>query len=870
MTRPTTDAIRRTRTLRPRATFSATPLAGLTGGFVVGAPGDDLSGSDGGAGYRFDLATGDCETIYEVSGLTDAALGTSIATDGTQVLIGAPDAKVSDQTVGKAFLFNLTGGTPTQNWTGPNLSDFGRSVALLGDNAYVGAPSEEIVSDLAGKVHVYNRTSGAPQTDLLNPARISGEAGDFGLAAAGGQVTHAYAIDPDDVTISVDLIDEDGTHYAVVEKDVRITLSLLTWDPDGVTDASFEGSGDWDDASAWLDMATSTRYQWDPQWATRPVEFIGNGGTVNVNANVTVENMDFEIGGYTLSGANTLTLTGGAITTGFLPVEISTPISGSAGLEKRGIGELILSGTNTLTGSTTVTEGELRVDGSLASSPVTVLDGVLSGTGAVGDLTIEYGLLEPGGSAIGTLSTGDLALSTRSTLEMYLGTSTNDLIDVTGTVDLGDAILSLAGMRSNLDSEVLVLIDNDGADAVAGTFSGLREGATVECGGVLYLVTYKYDADTATRDTGNDVALVDVVYLAAPASVSATLYQNNYNQILATWTDTATETNFEIERNWNGVGWEAVATVGQDVTSYVDTGLQEYSSYRYRVRALDDQNPDAVSEWTTLDLQSAVVTGISSAVGADYDNDGLDNTVEDTNGTDPLHFDTDGDGLPDGWEAANLFDPLDDDENNNDYSDYDDDADSDGLTNGQEYNRGTDPRVGDSDGDGVSDYVEAGQGSDPTDASDDGLAPPEDMISRHQLTVGDALYNEGHSPSEWWAIDVGDTRYVQPGYYMVGGDLYFFETGETYPITLEHLSTDPSFLEYNGPPGLMSPWYPQGAKYLPNYDWGSVGRARRASTIRCRISSRTFRRWHRRSGPSRPTSTSCSSNTIGVSSANPT
>ena len=152
-------------------------LAGLTGGFVVGAPGDDLSETDGGAAYRFDLTTNNCETIYEASGLPGAALGTSIATDGTQVLVGAPDAEISNQIVGKAFLFNLAGGAPTQEWTGPNLSDFGRSVALLGDNAYVGAPLEQLTSDLAGKVHVYNRTSGAQQNGIERPGRLTGEPG---------------------------------------------------------------------------------------------------------------------------------------------------------------------------------------------------------------------------------------------------------------------------------------------------------------------------------------------------------------------------------------------------------------------------------------------------------------------------------------------------------------------------------------------------------------------------------------------------------------------------------------------------------------------------------------------------------------------
>jgi len=53
---------------------------------------------------------------------------------------------------------------------------------------------------------------------------------------AGGLVTHTYAVEPGGVTISVDLVDEEGTYYAVAEKQLGVTRGL-TWDPDGVTDS---------------------------------------------------------------------------------------------------------------------------------------------------------------------------------------------------------------------------------------------------------------------------------------------------------------------------------------------------------------------------------------------------------------------------------------------------------------------------------------------------------------------------------------------------------------------------------------------------------------------------------------------------------
>ena len=59
------------------------------------------------------------------------------------------------------------------------------------------------------------------------------------------------------------------------------------------------------------------------------------------------------------------------------------------------------------------------------------------------------------------------------------------------------------------------------------------------------------------------------------------------SQINLTWQDnSATETEFRIERSLNGVdGWQEIAVVNANVTTYQDTGLQRDTTYYYRVRA---------------------------------------------------------------------------------------------------------------------------------------------------------------------------------------------------------------------------------------------------------------------------------------------
>jgi hypothetical protein len=50
---------------------------------------------------------------------------------------------------------------------------------------------------------------------------------------------------------------------------------------------------------------------------------------------------------------------------------------------------------------------------------------------------------------------------------------------------------------------VITLIDNDGTDAVSGTFAGLPQNAVVTAGGARYRISY-------TGGTGNDVTLTVV------------------------------------------------------------------------------------------------------------------------------------------------------------------------------------------------------------------------------------------------------------------------------------------------------------------------------------------------------------------------
>lgn len=70
-------------------------------------------------------------------------------------------------------------------------------------------------------------------------------------------------------------------------------------------------------------------------------------------------------------------------------------------------------------------------------------------------------------------------------------------------------------------------------------------------------------------------------------------------------------------------------------------------------------------------------TGPGSGASADFDGDGLSNSLELTYGTNPFNPDSDGDGMTDGWEVAYGLNPL--------ANDASGDPDSDGYTNLDEF-----------------------------------------------------------------------------------------------------------------------------------------------------------------------------------------
>ena len=177
-------------------------------------------------------------------------------------------------------------------------------------------------------------------------------------------------------------------------------------------------------------------------------------------------------------------------------LDVGTDTAGTAGFQ----GSVGTVHVTTL-GAQTGAGGRIQEGIDLAGTTVKINSGTYAETPSTAAKAIT---LAPGASPGQVVLNGDLTLDANDMLAFELnglvaGTDYDQLV-VNGMVTLGGATLTLSATFTYADCAMLTLIDNDGMDAVSGTFNGLANGATVVIGGQSFKILYN-------GGDGNDVVL---------------------------------------------------------------------------------------------------------------------------------------------------------------------------------------------------------------------------------------------------------------------------------------------------------------------------------------------------------------------------
>jgi len=149
-------------------------IASVGSNVLIGAHWDDTSAENAGVAYLFDVSTGGLlQTFLNPTPTAGEALGISVAGIGDSIFVGASDNSNIATYAGAAYSFNANTGLLERTFLNPTPTKydmFGRSVAVVGDNILVGAPRDNTGATDAGAAYLFDVSTGNLSQTFLNPA----------------------------------------------------------------------------------------------------------------------------------------------------------------------------------------------------------------------------------------------------------------------------------------------------------------------------------------------------------------------------------------------------------------------------------------------------------------------------------------------------------------------------------------------------------------------------------------------------------------------------------------------------------------------------------------------------------------------------
>ncbi|MES2773021.1 MAG: autotransporter-associated beta strand repeat-containing protein [Bacteroidota bacterium] len=264
--------------------------------------------------------------------------------------------------------------------------------------------------------------------------------------------------------------------------------------------------------------------------------------------------------------------------------------SGVTTIVKEGSGIWRLTGTNTYSGTTTVTDGTLVVNGNnTGTGKTTVTDGgILAGTGSLsGDVEVLEAELQPGDSSIGTITLkAKLDLTPGSVVKMQLNknTATCDKVAVQGAL-VYNGTLQLDTTGTLAEGDMFKIFVPTGT--VTGTFAQIIP--AIPGPGL----SWKFKPATG------ELLIVSPGFVDAPSNLSlvaTTDIPTASSAIAVTWTDNSdNEIYFILERSLDSMNFNDIAHPVSNATNYNNTSLTPDTKYYYRISAVGSTDTSAYS-----------------------------------------------------------------------------------------------------------------------------------------------------------------------------------------------------------------------------------------------------------------------------------
>jgi hypothetical protein len=308
---------------------------------------------------------------------------------------------------------------------------------------------------------------------------------------------------------------------------------------------------------------------------------VDNGGEINTGTSNSVQFRGLSIAG-TLDNSGTITInntTGtdgaGIVNSGTITNSGAIDIDNTTGTNGSGIVNFT---SGTITNSGAIDIGNTDGDG-------IVNRGTITNSGAI-DIGLSGSI---SGKGIFLDSSGIFAVNIEG---ISAGVSTGyGQVDVVGDIELSTLstpqTLSLSGSYTPLTGNEFTIINNDGVDAISGTFNGLAEGATITFNAVTLYITY-------VGGDGNDVVLSLINPLPVELMAFTAKVQDNQTNLLE-WQTASEENNdgFEIQKSIDGKSWKNIGTVEGNGTTveisnynFIDESPFDGMNY-YRLKQLD-------------------------------------------------------------------------------------------------------------------------------------------------------------------------------------------------------------------------------------------------------------------------------------------